>query len=195
MSLYDTLNVTPEADQPEIKKAYRRAAAKAHPDKDGGSNEQFHQIQVAYDVLSDPQRRKQYDQTGQTDEKPQSVAESRLLQLFNTIIQGESFTGDIIATCRDYVDSAIKELNSKIVKLNAKQAKLQKQMGRVKSQSALNLYEQLLNDTLMKLEHDITANSDELAVIEEVSQMLEEYNDSNPETVPAWSGAGGGYRP
>lgn len=60
MSHYDTLKVTENASQEEIKKAYRRLASKHHPDK-GGSKLEFQKIEEAYRVLSDPAQREQYD--------------------------------------------------------------------------------------------------------------------------------------
>ena len=60
---YEILGIKARADQAEIKRAYRRAAAQAHPDG-GGSTDQFVLVQEAYDVLSDPVRRRLYDHTG-----------------------------------------------------------------------------------------------------------------------------------
>lgn len=67
MSLYDDLNVPADADAATIKKAYRKKASKAHPDKEGGSNAEFQKIHHAYKVLSDHSKRTRYDQTGQDD--------------------------------------------------------------------------------------------------------------------------------
>lgn len=57
---YSTLGVSKTANQDEIKRAYRKLAAQHHPDR-GGNKEQFQEIQVAYDTLSDPEKRAQYD--------------------------------------------------------------------------------------------------------------------------------------
>lgn len=57
---YTTLGVGKNAGAEEIKKAYRKLAAKHHPDR-GGDTKQFQQIQEAYDTLSDPGKRQQYD--------------------------------------------------------------------------------------------------------------------------------------
>ncbi|MEA3453076.1 MAG: molecular chaperone DnaJ [Patescibacteria group bacterium] len=62
---YKILGVSREASQPEIKKAFRRLAHKHHPDK-GGDDKQFHKINEAYQVLSDKQKKSQYDQFGST---------------------------------------------------------------------------------------------------------------------------------
>ena len=69
-TLYDTLGVAKSASQDEIKKAYRKLARQYHPDKNPGdkaAEERFKEIQGAYDVLSDPEKRKQYDAFGSRD--------------------------------------------------------------------------------------------------------------------------------
>ncbi len=65
-SLYDTLDVAQDASADEIKKAYRRLARKYHPDvnKDAGAEDKFKEINAAYEILSDEQKRRQYDQYG-----------------------------------------------------------------------------------------------------------------------------------
>jgi len=60
MNYYELLGVTKDTPQDEIKKKYRALASKHHPDK-GGDTKKFQEIQVAYDTLSDPQKRQQYD--------------------------------------------------------------------------------------------------------------------------------------
>lgn len=65
-SLYETLEVSENASADEIKKAYRKLARKYHPDvnKDPAAEEKFKEINAAYEVLSDQEKKLQYDQYG-----------------------------------------------------------------------------------------------------------------------------------
>jgi molecular chaperone DnaJ len=69
-SLYESLGVSKNATQDEIKKAYRKLVREVHPDKGTGNEERFKEVQGAYDVLSDPEKRKQYDRLGTTNGRP-----------------------------------------------------------------------------------------------------------------------------
>lgn len=61
---YEVLGVGKNASADEIKKAFRKAAVKHHPDKEGGDETKFKEINEAYEVLKDQQKRQRYDQFG-----------------------------------------------------------------------------------------------------------------------------------
>src|SRR6266480_3934810 len=64
---YESLGVARTANEDEIKKAYRKLARKYHPDvnpSDKTAEEKFKELNEAYEVLSDPEKRKRYDQLG-----------------------------------------------------------------------------------------------------------------------------------
>ena len=65
--LYELLEISPDADEETIKKAYRRLAVKYHPDKNPGdkeAEEKFKEVNEANEVLSDPDKKARYDQFG-----------------------------------------------------------------------------------------------------------------------------------
>ena len=63
---YSILGVSKEASKEEIKKAFRKLAHKYHPDKKGGDESKFKEVNEAYSVLSDDKKRAEYDAYGQT---------------------------------------------------------------------------------------------------------------------------------
>lgn len=66
---YNILGVNRSATQDEIKRAYRKLAHKYHPDKAGGDAEQFKKVNAAYQVLSNAEKRSQYDRFGHAFEQ------------------------------------------------------------------------------------------------------------------------------
>ena len=67
-SLYETLGISQNATEADIKKAYRKLARQYHPDinKDADAEEKFKEVNAAYEILSDKKKRAQYDQYGDT---------------------------------------------------------------------------------------------------------------------------------
>lgn len=71
---YEVLGIDRNAGEADIKKAYRRLARKYHPDVNPGdtsAQKRFQEIASAYEILKDPDRRRLYDQTGQTEFPPE----------------------------------------------------------------------------------------------------------------------------
>lgn len=65
---YNVLGVSKNASQDEIKKAFKKLAMQHHPDKNNGSDAKFKEINEAYDVLGDAEKRKRYDNFGTAEE-------------------------------------------------------------------------------------------------------------------------------
>jgi DnaJ family protein A protein 2 len=86
--LYDVLGLQQDASHDDVKKAYRTLAKVHHPDK-GGDEETFKKIGKAYEVLSDPEKRAQYDATG--DENMESGPGRNPYDLFSQMFG--SFAG------------------------------------------------------------------------------------------------------
>jgi len=88
---YEILGVKKDASQDELKKAFRHLARKYHPDLNKGSKEaeeKFKEINEAYQVLSDPQKKSQYDQVGHAAFKPGDFTGQKLpaMMIFSGIL-------------------------------------------------------------------------------------------------------------
>ena len=92
---YELLGVSRDASEAEIKRAFRQLAMKHHPDRnpgDKGAEERFKAINEAYAILSDPDRRAQYDRFGRADLPPGGIDLGGFGDLFEDIFEG-FFTG------------------------------------------------------------------------------------------------------
>ena len=92
---YELLGVSRDASEAEIKRAFRQLAMKHHPDRnpgDKGAEERFKVINEAYAILSDPDRRAQYDRFGRADLPPGGIDLGGFGDLFEDIFEG-FFTG------------------------------------------------------------------------------------------------------
>ena len=81
---YDILNVSSDASEADIKKSFRKLALKWHPDKcsDPEAESKFKEITSAYSILSDPEKRKQYDEYGEDSNGRHDMSQDDLSKMF-----------------------------------------------------------------------------------------------------------------
>jgi curved DNA-binding protein CbpA len=139
MDPYLELEISIDASEEEIKAQYRALAMIHHPDK-GGDEEKFKRIKEAYEILSDPIRRKGYDMSGDAESNLQlrNSALDHIAQMVNQIVPDfDSEQGDLIGSmhievtkirqsmfeniniCNKYLEN----LNKVVVRINAKHNK------------------------------------------------------------------------
>jgi curved DNA-binding protein CbpA len=118
MNLYQELELSPNCSQEDIKRQYRTMAHQHHPDR-GGDAERFKRISLAYEVLSDPARRQEYDRTGQYHEDftVRSEAIERLGNMINHYVPDlNSEIEDLIFKLRMDIQTATNTLENDIAR-------------------------------------------------------------------------------
>ncbi|MBE0545328.1 MAG: molecular chaperone DnaJ [Verrucomicrobia bacterium] len=108
---YEVLGVSRDADAEEIKKSYRKLAIKHHPDKNPGdksAEENFKELSEAYEALSDPQKRRAYDQYGHAAFDPRARSGRAgaggfhdPFEIFREVFGGSSIFDDFFGTSRN----------------------------------------------------------------------------------------------
>src|SRR2546423_10478827 len=89
--LYEVLGVSQDASDEDIKRAYRKLARELHPDvnqHDPQAEGRFKEVGAAYEVLSDPAKRRQYDMWGQTGGQPDLFPFGDLTDIFDVFFGG-----------------------------------------------------------------------------------------------------------
>lgn len=176
---YETLGVSRDADAPTIKRAYRGKAQKTHPDKPGGSEEKFKAVQKAFEVLADPSKRKQYDETGEADEDSDlAQAHNAISSMFLSLLEkADPDHNDIVKLMRQATQLRIEKHKAEKASLRKGVAKLQKVLKRIKSKAkGVNILAQAVERTIAKLQGGLAAieKSEKLGAL--ILELLKDYD-------------------
>ena len=182
-NLYDVLAVTKDATAEQIKKAYRKLAMKHHPDK-GGDEQEFKDIAKAYSVLSDEDKRKRYDETGQVEEERDPFNE--ILASFISDLQDnvDSLNTDIIDIAKKKIKKEIKEINLARIQTENKIKYLNFFLKRIKKDTESNVFNLVTKSKIEQLKSKleaITKSMDILKRMEDVFNGDIEYDFESPD--------------
>jgi curved DNA-binding protein CbpA len=179
MSHYDVLGVPPDASPEAIKKAYKRLAMKYHPDRKEGNTEKFKEIQRAYDTLSDPEKRTRYDATGEDGPKGPSIedqAHAILAQIIEKILNSD-FAGNYVAEIRRYLETVRKQFAKQNKDFEKKILKFQTKRAKIKAKIEPNLFHQIIDEQVKRLEDRIQSNNAQDQVTAICLKALQDYED------------------
>jgi curved DNA-binding protein CbpA len=180
-SLYVELGVEPGTSAAEIDKAYRQKARKAHPDT-GGSSEAFHTLAHAYDVLSDPDRRKAYDATGYEGELIAENIAARAMERIHELVASvldsdlpfESV--DLVAAIRDTLTKQKAEIAIGVKKLERQAKRAELMAARFRKDSGDNFIRGLLERRAADTRQNAEKTRHEEAVFAKAIELLADYS-------------------
>jgi curved DNA-binding protein CbpA len=199
--LYAELGLQPGASSEEIKAAHRRSVREHHPDL-GGDKAKFQAIQLAYDTLRDGERRKRYDETGETASaaRPDPAVEMLGMIIENMIAQmledGAAVeTIDMRQALLDAVDGKVAEITREVQKAERQIAKARQLAERWKRKRKAKGPD-LIGDTVRRRERDLreglTRAGEALEAWGRAAKLLDDY-EYKVDAAPAWAGRGPGF--
>jgi curved DNA-binding protein CbpA len=179
--LYQELGVSKDCSFEEIKQQFRILARIHHPDM-GGDEETFKRIKFAYEVLSDPARRAEYDKTGISARPPDVSQEAKetLCQILLTAIQQyDTNMGDLLQLIRDDIQSGISTLNNNkndsnvyTGKLELIKSKIRRKDGNIDTD---NLLHSFIDTQIGMKRNDSDHMSRRILIAEEMIKILDDY--------------------
>ena len=181
-SLYDVLGVPRDASPSQIKAAFRTRAKQSHPDT-GGDTDEFQRLKMAYDVLSDAEHRRHYDETGETPADRISIlAEDErfrtlLGDLLVTIISqagAPEFT-DILTETRETLSRQIKAVDRQLVTSAHLAARLGEVLRRLHGPEEGDVMKGLLRERLTETENKIKLTRALKRRLVKLQETLEHY--------------------
>jgi DnaJ-class molecular chaperone len=199
-NLYEVLGVEQGASTEEIKAAYRRAAMKHHPDRNQGDDEAhaaFQDVQQAYDVLSDPEKRVEYDYTGEIPgRKPDRMAAIRqeAITIFTDVLNGLGMNPtrfNIVSNMLASIQQKQTHLRQSIRSTEEEIAGMQKVIGRIHLKEGVdgpNVFAEFLRANIMAAEDQCVRFRDSLEFGEELLKYVENYTfDVETPAPTAWA--------
>ena len=203
-NLYDVLGVGKSAGPADIRKAYRSRAKKAHPDG-GGSAESFDLVRLAHDCLSDAERRRRYDETGQVD--PTS-ADNEAAAIMNIAIGA---VNAVMATIHqqglswekfDILSDAINRLGAQIGQVDGKIREAERNAKKLRAAAALfkakagkvNKLGPMIEAQAAEQERNVETMKRDKAKLDAARTLLKEHDfDYEKQTTVGYGGYGGAF--
>lgn len=155
--LYATLGVKKTATPAEIKKAYRKKASSNHSDREGGDDKAMAAINVAYGVLSNPEKRKRFDETGDDGQYTPSMEDRAvevILTLAKQIIEKAPDHIGIVAEILKTLERGERECTQMIAKKRREVLKYEKRRKTVKAKKS-NIFDGLFAQQIEQLARNI----------------------------------------
>lgn len=174
MNPYEALGVAKDATADEIRAAYRKLAKKHHPDK-GGDKERMAAINDAYAVLSDPNRRKRYDDTGKTDETDIDAEVRQVITVaFNKVIDNNDLDRGIDAVI-DVVQQAYNKISGDIDLAKSARGKLEVRRDRFRTKDGENIYHTIIDARIAQIDQSMKVMGHRLKVCDLALKELDKY--------------------
>jgi curved DNA-binding protein CbpA len=185
MNPYTILEISPQASDEEIKKKFRVLAQRYHPDRVGGNEEKFKQVNLAYSILNDPVRKKHFDTTGQYNVNPSFREEAinnlaKLLTYFINEIDPD--LENLIVCMKNDIQREKNTITTQISVCITKITKLEKFLKKIKrKKDGENILKAFVASQITSQENNINSLNRNLEVGDKMLEILEDYQYGDEE--------------
>jgi len=177
--LYETLGVERNATQANIKKAFRCAAKKHHPDRAGGDHDKMVAVQKAYDILGKPPLRKVYDETGRTDgfDCTQQKVNAIIAEMFAHILSETSDIKSVNVTdkAKSKIKQGLRVLDNELIDFRRKITKLEEAKSRMEKAPENNLWACVIDNQMDTVRKQIEGHEENKKFGEMALTHLDDY--------------------
>jgi curved DNA-binding protein CbpA len=184
---YDTLGVPRDADEAAIRRGYRHRAKQTHPDA-GGDATEFAAATRALAILTDPQKRREYDRTGRVDDPEPDNARARALHQIELFIENaivkyingnmtgpDPCTADLVAAFRLKMAADIRALNENIAVGNRVLKWLRKIQGRFSTKDEVDVIRRGFDVRIRRCEQQIEEQKDAIKIRDDALAIIKSY--------------------
>lgn len=182
--LYAALGVSRDALPPEIRRAYRKAAKRAHPDG-GGSSKQFAVVRLAHDTLMDDARRAKYDQTGEIEDKPVDNRQTEIMQIISMCLDQamadatqrgkEPKQVDLVRGTKEKLRQYRQQSLQQKAEFEKNMARSKELIGRFSTAEAQNVMEALLIGRVSACQTEIAKRENQVGLLDAALELLDHY--------------------
>lgn len=185
---YKVLDISATASEAEVRAAFKDKAKRHHPDKENGNADVFKEIQLAYDTLMDPVKRKIYDDTGVIDDTVTQLAVADLKKLFGKITEQikdpkELGTFDLIERVRTAVKNnkhqvanGLSWLDSKIIHFEGVRQEMLARIKKKSEASAPDFFFTPIDDLIAQTKAEVVKSQNANLVLDRIGELLAEYD-------------------
>jgi len=176
--LYDLLDVNPDASNAEIRKAYKKKSIKHHPDKPNGDEKLFKEMKLAYETLSDPDKREHYDSTGTVKgKKPDSgqMAISKILEYANKWLRQGNIHSDLVKYIKSEIQNELPSIEINIKNANISRENFEKIKDRISSKKE-NFIKMLFEKNITDINAFLVKADEEKKMLNQALLMMDDFS-------------------
>jgi curved DNA-binding protein CbpA len=197
MNLYERLGISRTASTAEIKRAYRKAISEVHPDTNSVDDSVAAEINVAYSVLKDPERRAHYDRTGSVSSAQPNDAKARDLirEIFLRAVEAAPDHEDLMAAVRRVLHLNMEKTAEQIAELEKKVALFERRRARLSFKGdGQNFLGEMLEDCARKAREGIASVREREDVLKRAFELAMDFAYRPEERPPPDAGPTGMFR-